>query len=141
MADIKLDIGVKKQGYSTNSGGVFYIDPTDVNVVTRFSEKYEELKKLATDYDTLADTGTESDEEAVKAAGAKLKELDERVKGIVDYVFDDGVSAAVWGKSAAVPSIDKVLDTLFGLYSKEISKAAAGAKQRIRRAVPEKYQK
>lgn len=142
MSEIKLDIGVSKQAYSTNSGGVFYIDNTDVNVVTRFSERYDELKNLAKDYDELTEVKEgQTDEETVKNAGTLLKEVDEKVKAIVDYVFDDGVSEAVWGKSSAVPTIDRVFDTLFGLYTKEISKAAASAKQRINRTVPKKYQK
>lgn len=142
MSEIKLDIGVKKQAYSTNSGGVFYLDTTDVNVVTRFSEKYDELKTLAKNYDDFSETSDgRTDEETVLSAGAKLKEIDEHVKQIVDYVFDEGVSEAVWGKSAAVPSLDKVFDTLFGLYTKEIRKEAAASKQRIQRAVPQKYRK
>lgn len=142
MSEIKLNIGTAKQAYSTNSGGVFYIDNTDVNVVTRFSEKFDELKNLAKDYDDLTEVKDgQSDEEAIKRSGALLKEIDEKIKAIVDYVFDDGVSEAVWGKSSAVPTIDHVFDTLFGLYTKEISKAAASAKQRISRAVPKKYQK
>lgn len=142
MADIKLDIGVAKQGYSTKSGGVFYLDTTDTNVVARFSEKYSEIQKLAEEYGKLSESREgEKDETVIKDVGEKMRELDDRVKAAVDYIFDDGVSAAIWGKSAAVLSLDNVFDVLLGLYTKDISKAVAASKKRINRAIPDQYKK
>lgn len=142
MANIKLDIGVNKQGYSTKSGGIFYLDTTDTNVVSRFSEKYAEIQKLAEEYSKLDESREgETEEKALQDIGAKMRELDDRVKAAVDYIFDDGVSLAVWGKSAAIMSIDSVFDVLLGLYTKDISKAVAASKQRINRAIPAQYQR
>lgn len=142
MDAIKLDIGVVKQAYSTQNGGIFYLDTTDTNVVTRFSEKYSEIQKLAAEYGALDESREgANDESSIKEIGEKMRDLDDRVKAAVDYIFDDGVSCAIWGKSAAVLSLDKVFDKLLGLYSKEISKAVAASKQRINRAIPKQYQK
>lgn len=142
MDAIKLDIGVVKQAYNTNNGGVFYLDTTDTNVVTRFSEKYSEIQQLAAEYGKLDESREDTkDETTIKEIGKKMRDLDDRVKAAVDYIFDDGVSCAVWGNSAAVLSLDKVFDKLLGLYSKDISKAVAASKQRINRAIPKQYQK
>lgn len=145
MANIKLDIGVKKQGFSTNSGGTFYLDVTDTNVVTRFGEKYAEMQRIAAAYGDLdsAENSAESAESAEKLATLteKMRTLDEQLKAAVDYVFDEGVSEAVWGRSAAAISLDNVLPVLLGLYEKGISQAAAAAKGRMDQALPAKYKK
>lgn len=148
MANIKLDIGVKKQGFSTNSGGIFYLDVTDTNVVTRFGEKYAEMQRIAAAYGDLdsAENSAESAENAESAEKLatlteKMRTLDEQLKAAVDYVFDEGVSEAVWGRSAAAISLDNVLPVLLGLYEKGISAAAAAAKGRMDQALPAKYKK
>lgn len=143
---MRLDIGIRKKGFETNNGAVFYLDTSDVNAATRFSEKQGDLQALHKEHtkvennkEILEKESGEKTFEEIAELGKELREIDNKVKEITDYIFDTGVSEAIWGRTFALLSIDTVYDTLFGLYEKDVAEAMRKSKVRIDKALPEKY--
>lgn len=135
----KIDLGVKKQGFETNNG-VFYIDTSDFNVLTRFTEKQKEIDMLIEKYSELEKLNkTDITNDEIIEIGKKMRELDNQVKKITDFIFDDGVAEAVWGKSCCITSIDTVFQTLLTLYQKGIQQAMNESTKRVDKAIPNKY--
>lgn len=94
VIDIELpEIAKKKVRFDGDNNRVVYIDPSDMGIVSRLEEALPKLKTLTTEAcEELSETGED------KSMGTTLTEIDEKMRNLIDYIFDAPLSAA------AVPS-------------------------------------
>lgn len=103
-----------------------YLNLSDMNIVSRLQEKYDELNDLSTKYADIDVKG--DDTESVLKLGATVKEVDSKVKEIIDYIFDAPVSEVCMSFGSCFDIIngkcryEQVMDALMNLYSENITK-------------------
>lgn len=117
----KTKVTIKNNGEERD----IYLNLSDMNIIARFQEKYAELNTIAEkakDFNYSA-----NDVEATLKLGVAFKDLDNEVRGIVDYIFDAPVSEVCmpFGSSFDIvngkPRYEYVLDGLTSLYADNIA--------------------
>lgn len=72
---------------------ILEINTSDLNVISRLKEVYNTLTKLAVEGNQFFEVGEDAPvEEQFESYGKSLKEVDTKMRELVDYVFDAPVS-------------------------------------------------
>lgn len=144
---IDIDFGaIKKSRFRLNGDNskIFELNVSDMNIVQRLNESYpklnklqEKVQKLQLKENTSADATEEEDAKAVAEMGEKLKELDDEMKSIIDYIFDSNVSEVCAGSGSMYDPIDgmfryeHIIDKLTSLYTDNLNSEFKKMKTRI----------
>lgn len=144
---IDIDFGaIKKSRFRLNGDNskIFELNVSDMNIVQRLNESYpklnklqEKVQKLQLKENTSADATEEEDVKAVAEMGEKLKELDDEMKSIIDYIFDSNVSEVCAGSGSMYDPIDgmfryeHIIDKLTSLYTDNLNSEFKKMKTRI----------
>lgn len=144
---IDIDFGaIKKSKFRLNGDNskIFELNISDMNIVQRLNESYpklnklqEKVQKLQLKENTSADATEEEDVKAVAEMGEKLKELDDEMKSIIDYIFDSNVSEVCAGSGSMYDPIDgmfryeHIIDKLTSLYTDNLNSEFKKMKTRI----------
>ena len=67
------------------------LDPSDISVITRIEEADSAFQECINQLQELANSKTETDDE-IYEAGRKFKEIDEKMRELVDNIFQSNVS-------------------------------------------------
>lgn len=67
------------------------LDPSDLSIITRIEAADREFEKCVKELEELAGSSTETDEE-INELGRKFKNIDNRMRKILDNVFQSNVS-------------------------------------------------
>ena len=90
IIDIEMpEIAKKKVRFDGDNSRVVYINPSDMGIVSRLEEALPKLKELT--METCEQLSTTDDE---KSTGEKLTETDEKMRNLIDYIFDAPLSVA-----------------------------------------------
>ncbi len=110
-----------------------YLNLSDMNIVSRLKEKYEELDELSTKYGKI--DVKENDTDSMLELGATIKELDSKIREIIDYVFDAPVSDVCMSYGSCFDIIngkcryEQVMDALMNLYAENIAEESKKVKR------------
>lgn len=147
----RVDLSVlRKQRFLIDLGDdverILELNTTDMGVVNRLSDGYNNLmeldslvKQLSEDTTTISED--DSDDEAqtkLKAFSDKLKEIDSKMRNIIDTIFDTNVcevccpSGSMYDPIAGKLRYEHVIDTLMELYSTSLSEEMAKTKKRVK---------
>lgn len=152
---ILKDFGSKRTPYGVASGGVIYLDTSDINCVARYSEKlddiddvYETYKKLEAQVISLQNEtgGIKEDisKQEIQKCTSYMLELDVKMKAIIDYIFDSDICSVAFGNASILSPQDGrikyevVIDRLFGLFDDAIAQEAKRSRRRQQNAI-DKY--
>ena len=131
IMDLNLD-AIKKTKVRINGENdkVLELNLSDLGITQRLQVVYDELQDLAHSAEAIQLDDTDS--ESIKAASAKLMELDEQMRDKVDWLFDAPVSAIcaangtmfdpmAGGKFRFEYIIEKLSDLYAGTFKKEFA--------------------
>lgn len=116
-----------------------YLNTSDMNIIVRFKEKYEELKnfsKQATE--ALSNSGAEPDEnQKILKFADVLQKIDTDMRNALDYIFDSNVSEVCAPFGSMYDLIDgkmryeHILDGLSSLYETSLHEETQKIENRI----------
>jgi len=84
--------------------GTISINPNDFNIIHRSSDGFDQISKLEKEITELFDP--EHVDISDKLVKAKIKEIDDRIKQIVDFIFDSNVSKTVFKNTSCITMIN-----------------------------------
>ena len=117
-----------------------YLNLSDLNIITRYKEKLEDLKKLQKD----ALAATSNDDKDILKLADSLKDIDTKIRDIVDYIFDSNVSeiCAPYGSMYDVVNgkcrFECIIESLSTLYENNIIEETKNMENRVKKHT-EKY--
>jgi len=116
---------------------IIELNTSDLGIITRLEESYPKLNELDAKVKNVI-TNTEDDVDLnVSSFGPLLKEIDEDMRSIVDYIFDSDVSAkcAPFGNMFDLINgqcrYEHVISTLLKLYDAKLESEAKKTKNRM----------
>ena len=136
MNNLNFDDGFREFVINNDASKVIRINPSDVAMLTRFSEaqkKIDEAIKNAGDIEITAE-GKAVDFEV---AGKKVEELDNLIKEQVDYVFNSKVADMVFGNQSPMSNIggislfERFLDCIEPVIKEAITAKRVESKKRV----------
>ena len=93
--DISMpQIARKRVRFDGDNNRVVYIDPSDMGIINRLQEALPKLKEFTMDVYNKVDS--EGDSNTVQ----RLKEVDDKMRELIDYIFDAPVSIAAVPRGA-----------------------------------------
>ena len=138
IIDIDME-GVKKQKFRINGGGILELDTSDINIINRLKEVYPKLNKLANEATLKVDIDdSTSVEEQLDSMGDALKEIDDKMREYVDYIFDSNVSeicaphGSMYAPHGGKFRFEHITETLGKLYGDKIDAEAKLLSKRLR---------
>lgn len=142
IIDIDLSPTKKKKfRIDGDNSRIIELNISDVGILSRLSDSYPELEELSnkaiqigSDESTESDTTKEIDFEA---SGELVKEIDEKMRQIMDKIFDSSISdvcapyGTMFDPFNGKLRYEYILDALIGFYEKNISKEARKLKNNV----------
>ena len=136
---IQIDLGDDKEH-------ILEINTTDMNVVTRLSDGYNnlvELDKKVNEIGTATDDIEETDtNEQIKSKlesfANRLRDIDSRMREIIDYIFDTNASevccpnGSMYDPIAGKLRYEHIVDALMTLYTDTLTTEMQKTKDRIK---------
>lgn len=155
MSEMILDIGGGKRSFALSNGNTVLLDPNDMNVLARFNECMRDFEDLKEGHARLAKLAeerkgerAESDEDADRAvleAGEALRDIDQKMRDRLNYLFDADVATPCAGNASMFDFIggeyrfERIMKGLIAAYEDSIQREHAAMRKRIKGAKPEKY--
>lgn len=127
VIDLSLsDIRKKRIRINQDDDRVLELNTSDMNIIVRLKEALPKLRELAVNAANFSETNTET-EEGLNALAEKLKETDDNMRELVDYIFDSNVSELCAGDGSMYDPFngkfrfEYILEALTGLYESNIN--------------------
>lgn len=127
VIDLNLsDIRKKRIRINEDDDKVLELNTSDMNIIVRLKEALPKLRELAVNAANFSDTDTET-EEGLDALAKELKETDDKMRELVDYIFDSNVSEMCAGNGSMYDPFngkfrfEYILEALTSLYESNIS--------------------
>lgn len=133
IIDINIGgIGRKKIRVNGDDSKILLLNVNDNNVVVRYMDEYPKLKELETDFKELGAISIDSvDTETFMKFSEKAKQIDEKMKTSLDYIFNSNVAEVCSDGGSMYDILDSgamrwesILTALLNLYTETISKNA-----------------
>lgn len=133
IIDINIGgIGRKKIRVNGDDSKILLLNVNDNNVVVRYMDEYPKLKELETDFKELGAISIDSvDIETFMKFSEKAKQIDEKMKTSLDYIFNSNVAEVCNDGGSMYDILDggamrweSILTALFDLYTETMSKNA-----------------
>lgn len=137
MQNLSFDDGYKEFSINGDDSRTIRFNPTDFAIIERIKTAYDEIEKamkVEEDIELNAD-GTPV-EELGKAAEI-VKGINDTIKKQIDYIFNNPVSDAVFGKQSplamlkGVPLYERFLNTIIPVIQKEVKTEQEASRKRI----------
>lgn len=141
---VDINIGsLKKQRFRINGDNdkILELNTSDIGIITRISELYPKLQKLADKMSAIEMDEPDEDSEKFKAqldkVGAQFKEIDKEMREYLDELFDTNVSeiCAPFGNMYDLVGgqfrYDSIIDALVPLYESNLAKETKALKERL----------
>ena len=128
IVDIDLSpIKKRKFRIDGDNSRLVELNPADISIITRIEEADKKFNKCVEDLDALVNTPSDTEDEILEL-GRKFKEIDSRMRELLDYIFQSNVSEVCVpeGSGSMYDPIngkfryDHILDTLLTLYQDNI---------------------
>lgn len=134
VVDVDLS-QVRKKRFRINGDNnkILELNVSDLNILTRLSEAYPKLTKLAADAAdkldqiVIADESTIFDDGSAEKISNALKEIDTDMRTAIDYIFDSNVSEICAGDGSMYDPFggqfrfEHIIDVLSGLYEQNLT--------------------
>ena len=126
---IDIDLSVTRRKVFRINGDnskLIYLNTSDLGIFSRLNEEYPKLKQLSLDAQNLL-TEEEMDDETAIGHLARLKDIDEKLKAGVDYIFDSNVCEVCASDGTLYDPFDgkfrfeHIIEVLIGLYEGNLS--------------------
>lgn len=144
IRDIDLSI-IARQRFRLNGDNskIIELNTSDLGIIARAQEADEKLEVLTEKVNTLSTElmDTKTDEEAIILIGQNLKDIDNEMRELIDYMFDSPVSdvcaegGTMYDPIGGKPRYMHIIDKLSSLYADdlkhEMNQISAKAKQRM----------
>ena len=131
--------GTQKQKFRINGNKVLELDTSDINIVTRLHEAYPKLNDLANEATEKVDIdSSKSVEEQLSSMASILKEIDDKMREYIDYIFDSNVSeicaptGSMYAPYGGKFRFEHITETLGGLYKTKIDEEARKLSKRMK---------
>lgn len=138
IIDVNID-GIKKQKYRINGGGIIELDTSDLNIITRLKEVYPKLNALASEATSGVDVDSSQPvEEQLDTMADVLKEIDEKMREYVDYIFDSEVcdvcapNSSMYAPHGGKFTYEHITESLGKLYSNNLDIEAKRLSRRLK---------
>lgn len=145
IVDVQLDIAEKRKfRINNNDSMIVELNTSDMNILSRLADTIPKLEVLQNEFETTFDEIDVEDtsNENMADVSAKLKNIDNTMRELVNYIFDSDVCSVVakdgsmYDPFEGVMRFEIIIDALLGLYgdnlaeerkklSKEVSKHTA----------------
>lgn len=142
VQDIDLT-SIQKKRFRINGDNdkILELNTSDLNIVARLGESYPKLNKFMDEVqsklDELPDASTIENEEDFKKFSDLLKELDNKMRTEVDYIFDAPVSEVcasdgnMWDPIDGAFRYEHILEKLSKLYENNFNEEFARMKAKV----------
>lgn len=116
---------------------VLELDTSDLSIISRLNEVYPKIDSLVNDLTNLTENDDESIDE-VDFVSNKLTELDNKLRGYMDYIFNSNVSEVCAPKGSMFDPLngklryEHIMEVLVNLYENEISSEVTKIKNRMK---------
>ena len=128
IVDIDLS-AIKKRKFRIDGDNsrLVELNPADISIITRIEEADKKFNKCIDDLEKLTTAPSDTEDEIMEL-GRKFKDIDNRMRDLLDYVFQSNVSEVCVpeGTGSMYDPIngkfryDHILDTLLTLYQDNI---------------------
>ena len=126
LTDIDLS-ATRKQRFRINGDNnrILELNVSDMGIITRVNEIYPKLQKLAVEASKL--TFDDDDESTLNRAGTTIKEIDLKMRELIDELFDSNVSEICAPSGSMYDPFDgkfrfeHIIESLAELYSNNFS--------------------
>lgn len=127
---IDIDLSVtRKQRFRINEDDsrILELNISDMNIVVRLRDSYPKLNDLAVEVGTLyEDDDNEDDISEIVKFGNQLESIDNKMRELVDYIFDSNVSeicapdGSMYDVFNGQFRFEIIIEKLIGLYEENI---------------------
>lgn len=129
VIDIKIGgIGRKRFRINGDDNMIISLDTSDFNIVTRLEKSYDELQELCSQAVKKL-SGAKEEAENFSETAEALSELNDKMKKIINYIFDSDVCSVCVGNAALYDitetgelRFETIIMCLCGLYEDAIKK-------------------
>jgi len=116
---------------------VIWLNLSDMGIVSRLADVEPKLQELLTEAQSkIEGISDEDSSEAVVKLGEALKEIDQKMRALIDEIFGDGVSkvcapeGTMYDMFNGTFRYEYIIEALIGLYSENINKEYTALKDR-----------
>ncbi len=138
VIDIDLSpIRKKRFRIDGDNNRILYLDTSDVNIVSRMREILPKLSKLANEAAEKLSVNVEDTEESLAQTADTLKEIDAKMRVLIDELFDSNVSeVCAQGVNLFSPhdgkfTYEHIIDVIGNLYTDNIAREMDKLNSRI----------
>jgi len=116
-----------------------YLNLSDLNIITRFKEKYSTLQELESKAFSSMATSSDDDIEKLLSLGDTLKEIDTEMRNCIDYIFDSNVSEVCAPFGSMYDIVDgemrceHIVGAVSGLYESNIQAETKKLESRLKK--------
>lgn len=142
MQNIEYSRGIKEYCLNGDESKVIRFSATDFNMADRLKRALVEIESIGKSYEQTNTKALDSD-----ALTNLMSEMDEKIRGQIDYIFNSNISSIVFGKTnclslshgspifqnflnAIVPIVEKDLNAEIKASEKNISKYTSQVKRK-----------
>lgn len=140
IIDIDLSMTEKKKfRINGDDNRILLLDTSDLTMLTRLESVYSDLNNMMDDVSSkIESVNTEADDESkIKSAIEALKVIDDKMRGLIDYIFDSNVSdicapsGTMYDMFNGTFRWEHIIDNLTKLYEANLNKEYKLMKSRM----------
>ena len=130
---INFDMGYKSYDINGDKDKTIRYIPGDTNFINRY-------KEVMSDIETIGDEFKNADTSTIDKASEVSKAFDNKVRQLIDYLFDEPVSAIVFGNKSSValgcdgmPLFQKFISAFIPIIEKDIEQSRKESAKAIKK--------
>ena len=130
---INFDMGYKTYDINGDKDKVIRYIPGDTNFINRY-------KEVMKDIETIGDEFKNADTSTIDKASEISKAFDNKVRQLIDYLFDESVAAIVFGNKSSValgcdgmPLFQKFISAFIPIIEKDIEESRKESAKAIKK--------
>lgn len=133
--DDAYEIEVKNER-NEHLGNVF-VNPMDVNIIVRLKEARKEINRYIEEAQKAATDAPEDKGEEYARAAELIRQIDEKIREQVNYIFNYDVSSVVFGKQHCLTSsggkylVERMIDAFLPVFEKIRNIEQEASKKRL----------
>lgn len=140
IIDLSLNVSRQRIRIDGDDNKILLLNLSDLGIVDRLNEAYPKLKSLEEEFSKIETDLSEDDadsEQQFSNFGKRLKTIDNKMRELIDYVFDSNVCEVCVGSSSLCSVKDghffyeTIISSLSELYSAEIARETTAVTKRI----------
>lgn len=143
IIDINIK-GIQKKRFRINGDDnkILELNTSDINIAQRLAEVYPKLVECEKEVASIKSNSTDSEEldlEEMNNFSADLKSVDDKMRKLIDYLFNSNVSEICADDGSMYDPIngylryEVIIDTLTGLYTDNLSEEMKKTQARMKK--------